>query len=209
MPNTLPAICEQCGAVFPSPIGRPHNQQSVQISRIRVECPLCGELGHVPDGSYETVRGTLRMLLKDPVSADALQTLARILQASWEVRADQETVADRVEAEVPELRDFASSLRSLKIDWKFWLPFLVMIISLLAQLQIIGPQPVSDEQLERVLRKVVEHPTPTPQQSTTSTIGKTGRNSPCPCGSGKKYKHCHLRTAHSHGPSQPPGRPGP
>ena len=43
------------------------------------------------------------MLLKDPASVQALQSLARILQAAWDTRADPETVADRVEAEAPEL----------------------------------------------------------------------------------------------------------
>lgn len=211
----LPAICERCGAVF-STAGNielgPGVSNATLAGNVVGPCPACGiGMGRIPDGTYDTVHGTLRMLLKDPVSADMLRTLARILQASWEVGADQAAVAERIEAEAPELREFASSLRNLKLDWKFWLPFLVAILSLLAQLQIIGPRPeqVSDEQIERAVRRAVEQPTPTSQQPTASTIGKTGRNSPCPCGSGMKYKRCHGRNAPSHGPSEPPGIPGP
>jgi hypothetical protein len=83
------------------------------VSNSRVgPCPACGnQWGRIPDGTYGTVRGTLRMLLKDPASAQSLQRLADILQAAREAHADQATVADQIEADVPELRGLAESLR--------------------------------------------------------------------------------------------------
>jgi hypothetical protein len=109
----LPAICDNCGAIFAPPaIVLGAGASNVRVSGNRVgPCPACGNRwARIPDGTYDTVRGTLRMLLKDPASAESLQRVADILKAAWEVRADQVTVADQIEAEVPELRGFAQSL---------------------------------------------------------------------------------------------------
>jgi SEC-C motif len=197
--HALPAICDNCGTIFAPPaIVLGPGVSGVRMSGNRVgPCPTCGnEWGRIPDGTYDTVHGTLRMLLKDPASAESLQRLADILQAAWEVRADQATVADQIEAEVPELRGFAESLRIANIDWKWWLLFLLTFIQTLAALGVIGPKPerVSDQQIERVIRHVTQDQAPVTSTTTAPRPGKIGRNDPCPCGSGKKYKRCHLVT---------------
>jgi SEC-C motif len=193
----IPAICDKCGVIFAPPaIVLGPGVSGVRMSGNRVgPCPACGnQWGRIPDGTYETVRGTLRMLLKDPASAESLQRLANILQAAWEVHADQATVADQIEAQVPELRGFAQSLRIANIDWKWWIIFLLTVVQTLAALGVIGPKPerVSDEQIERVMRHVIQDQASTTSTTTAPEPGKTGRNDPCPCGSGKNYKRCHL-----------------
>jgi hypothetical protein len=192
----LPAICESCGAIFAPPaIVLGEGVTNLKVSNSRVgPCPACGnQWGRIPDGTYDSVRGTLRMLLNDPASAQSLQRLADILQAAREARADQATVADQIEADVPELRDLAASLRVADIDWKWWIVFLLTIIQALGALGVIGPKPerVSDQQIERVMRRVIQEQPP-PTSATAPSPGKTGRNDSCPCGSGKKYKRCHL-----------------
>jgi hypothetical protein len=196
--HPLPAICSTCGLIFPVPPFFPRNS-TVVIDNVKAgPCPRCGAWGQIPDGTYETVRGTLRMLLKDPASVQALQSLARILQAAWDTRADPETVADRVEAEAPELSGFAQALRALDLkNWQWWLIFLLTVIQTLVALGVVGPerQAISDHQIERTMRHVLDEATVTTRTSPTPSTGRPGRNDPCPCGSGKKYKRCHLRSA--------------
>jgi hypothetical protein len=148
--HALPAICDNCGAIFASPaIVLGAGASNVQVSGSRVgPCPACGnQWARIPDGTYDTVRGTLRMLLKDPASAEELQRLADISHTAWEVDADQATVADQIEAEVPGLRGFAQSLRIANIHWKWWIIFDLTVVQTLAALGVIGPKPerVSDE----------------------------------------------------------------
>jgi hypothetical protein len=199
--DTLPAICNHCGAIFHSnAIGVGPGISGLVIENVTVgPCPNCGSDGRIPDGTYDTVRGTLRMLLKDRASAQALQNLARILQAARETRAEPATVADRVEDEVPELSEFARAVRTLDLkNWQWWLIFLITFIQMLADLGAIGPEPqtISDQQIERTMRRVLEQPTTSPGTPTLTptTTERPGRNDLCPCGSGKKYKRCHLRS---------------
>jgi hypothetical protein len=195
--NTLPAICEHCGTIFFSnAIAVGEGARVTSQGNTVGPCPGCGHrFARIPDGTYETVRGTLRMLLRDPASAQSLKGLARILQSAWDVQADQAVVADRIEAEAPESADFAQSLRTLNsLDWRWWLLFLLTFIQTLASVEVIGPKPetISDQQIERIMRQVLqEQPTATTTSAGTAKA-KPGRNDPCPCGSGKKYKRCHL-----------------
>jgi uncharacterized protein YfcZ (UPF0381/DUF406 family) len=116
--QTLPAICDHCGTIFHSnAIGLGPNVRGLVIEDVGVgPCPGCGSIARIPDGTYDTVHGTLRMLLKDPASAQALQNLANILRTARQTQADPASVADRVEDEVPELLSFAhSGERSISI----------------------------------------------------------------------------------------------
>ena len=194
--HTLPAICDHCGALFDSnAIGLGPGVSGLQVVNFKVSpCTNCGREGHIPDGTYDTVLGTLRVLLKQPASTQALNNLARILHAARQAQADQATVADRVEAEAPELEEFARALRTLDLkDWKFWLIFLISVIQMLADLGAVGPEqePTSDQQIERAMQRVLDQHT-TPTLSPRNPTQRPGRNDPCPCGSGKKYKRCHV-----------------
>jgi uncharacterized protein YecA (UPF0149 family) len=93
------------------------------------------------------------------------------------------------------LSGFARTLRTLDLkNWQWWLIFLIAVIQMLADLGVLGPeqQTISDQQIERTMRHILEQPTTTTSTMPAPKAKRPERNDPCPCGSGRKYKRCHL-----------------
>jgi len=56
----LPAVCDRCGAFFPSPVGIAPGTTNATVFGTVVNCPRCGGPAHILDGVYEFTESAIR-----------------------------------------------------------------------------------------------------------------------------------------------------
>ena len=157
------------------------------------------------DGLFEMVAGALRLVAGPASTAEQLKQLQSILQQSQEEHAAPQAVADRIEAETPDLAGFASWVRQYLVP-KNSGEVTGMISMILAAIALIlslkpqeAPKSFSEKEMATIVEKAVataitqtsqQKPAPGVAGGTVKGKVKVGRNDPCPCKSGKKYKMC-------------------
>ena len=128
----LPAICDQCGAVFSSGFAIENSTRVSMVGCGAGPCPSCGGSGTIPDGLYDAFGDTLRILADGPRSARSLEHLADVLRNAQRQGMDREATAVAIETEVPEFAALASDIRQ-RHGWTLnqWLMFLLALIAVL------------------------------------------------------------------------------
>lgn len=185
----VPAICDACGNIFPSGI-EVHNATNMSLSGARSRCPRCGEWGRIPDGVYDFVDNTVRIIAAPEQSRQDWARFSRILRDLYERKAEPDEIRSTIEKELP---GFSSVAQRLPMDKRKALAFVLFTLWVLHTLLGIAGDAKDllqdDEQVQRITQVVIEQATINvdlpPEQETP------GRNDPCWCGSGKKYKRCH------------------
>ncbi len=69
----MDAVCDRCGAKFPSGIEVSGRGSALLVGNTVGPCPVCGGLGHVPDGLYE-----FEEAVEQAIAATTPDDLARI-----------------------------------------------------------------------------------------------------------------------------------
>ena len=191
----VPAFCDTCGAVFRSGIVVENSTNITFVGNRAGPCPVCGSMGHIPDGVFNFVGSTIEILSAPKRTVDELTRLARILREAREKRQSPEEVAQTIRKELPELSGLADLLPKTRADLYAFLALIVAVIALLSQ-GIGGNGKSTNITVNQTINQVfVETESaastqPKTAQSPRKTTPKVGRNEPCPCGSGKKYKKC-------------------
>ena len=181
----VPALCDTCGAFFDSGV-EVSNSTNITFGQTRAgPCPRCGNLGHIPDGTYNFIGNTIELLSGPARSRSDLERLADILKAARTAGGSPEEVRDQIRKEVPELSSIADLLPKTRNEFYGFLAILVSILTLILGEIRRGEQPKVEvnQIINQITRVVSAPPAPAP---------KVGRNDLCPCGSGKKYKRCHA-----------------
>jgi hypothetical protein len=195
----VPAVCDRCGAFFPSPI-EVNNSTNITFSGVGAgPCPRCGGTGHVPDGTYNFIANAIELLGGPQRSKSDLQRLAEMLRAAQARGASAQEVKEQVAKEIPELQSLADALPKTRSELYAFITIILTILTLVLTEVRRG----KDEKIEvsQVINQIVQV-MPTASPPSTSKASATpkqplGRNDPCHCVSGKKYKKCHgLREAH-------------
>jgi hypothetical protein len=63
VPLIAPAVCDNCGTVFPSGFAfGPGTSNILMTGNKSGPCPKCGGMGSVPDGVYDTLGDTLNIV---------------------------------------------------------------------------------------------------------------------------------------------------
>ena len=76
----LPAVCDNCGAIFSQRAIKAENVRHLTISNVGVgPCPNCGGNGHIPDGVYNVVGNVIEVLAAPERSMEELRRFAEIL----------------------------------------------------------------------------------------------------------------------------------
>jgi hypothetical protein len=188
----VPAVCDRCGAFFPSPI-EADNSTNITFSNVAVgPCPRCGGTGHVPDGTYNFVGRTIEFLSGPGRSRTDLERLASILRTARDRGATVEDIKGEVRREVPELSSIADLLPKTRSELYAFIAILLTVLTLLLGEIKKGNEPhIEVHQVFNQITQVVGSPPRQVQHPPEPARSKTGRNERCPCGSGKKYKKCH------------------
>lgn len=197
----LPAVCDSCSTLFNSGF-RVENSRHITIEDFTTgPCPRCGGRGHIPDGVYDVVGDTIRVLATTTQSAEALVQLARVLERARASGAqDPGRVAASIEKESPEFSALADVLRRLRgVRLIEWVTMALAVIAILQGAEAAQSNTRNDAKLDRIYNMLVQEQKSTSTPVTTQTpppraIAKLpGRNDPCWCGSGLKFKRCHGR----------------
>lgn len=132
----MPAVCERCGRTFTSGIVV-GGSASVTLHNNRAgPCPYClakgrRSMGSVVEGRFDIVDGTIQAIRASPWTADTLRRLGMLLEDARDQNLPATQVAQKVEAEMPELAPVAAVLRGRRVDLKWWLMFVLAIIAIL------------------------------------------------------------------------------
>jgi hypothetical protein len=199
----VPAFCDSCGKIFPSAF-EAVNSTNITFSGVGSgPCPSCGGMGHIPDGLYNFVGNTIKLLSGPSCTISELERLAIILREARGRGASPELINNRIQEEVPEL----SSIKDIFPKSRSELyPFIVIILTIihliLGKIDKSAPPKIEINQVfntiyqRQTIREPISLQTGNLPKETPSIVHQTknkiGRNAPCPCGSGKKYEKCCL-----------------
>ncbi len=121
----IPAICEQCQAVYPSMIDvRSRDATIVACSQT---CPKCGGMGRLLDGVYTALEDVLHVL---PLNTDLLKRIVSVLEEGKERQKSRDQIRADMEEVSPKFGRFTGSLKEtdLYAILKLIIPVLTLLI---------------------------------------------------------------------------------
>lgn len=165
MPHHIPAVCDDCGAMFPSGLVF-ENARNVTLAGNRSgPCPNCGGMGHIPDGVYDFVDGAITLLRGPERTVSELQRLAAILRRARDQQAHPSDVAKSIREELPEISSLADLLPKSRADLYAVAALLLATIGLLVDAE--KPSDAPPIRAEQVIEQVINIlPPPTPPPAT-------------------------------------------
>ena len=191
----VPAFCDTCGAVFRSGFAVENSTNITFVGNRSGPCPVCGGMGHVPDGVFNFVGTTIEILSAPQRTIDELSRLAKVLREAREKNRSPEEVAQTIRKEVPELSGLADLLPKTRAELYAFLALIVAVVTLLSQ-SGGGESKSTNITVNQTMNQIfveTERAAKAPKKAAgapNKATPKAGRNDPCPCGSGKKYKKC-------------------
>lgn len=201
----IPAFCNTCGGIFPSGFAA-ENSTGISFSNCSSgPCPVCGGMGHIPDGVYNFIGNTIQLLSGPRRTVDELERLANILRSSRENGSTLDEIKEKVQREVPELTSISDVLPRTRQDLYQFISIIISIITLIITLSQSSNEKTVEinevvnyiyQQTDTGITRLHNEHTLDIKDSPKGgpvRINKVGRNEKCPCGSGKKYKYCHGR----------------
>jgi len=181
----VPAICSKCGTIFPSPIEAENSTISFQNTKLG-SCPTCEEAGYFPDGTFEFVGDTIKLLSGSQRTLEELKSLASILKKAQENNHSRKEITSNLQREVPELSSISDALPETRNELYAFLAIILSAITLVTA-QFSNSDRTTIE-VENVIQNIYESSPSKP----IIRKNKIGRNEKCPCNSGLKYKKCCL-----------------
>jgi hypothetical protein len=98
----LPAFCPNCGLIFESrPLGIAPGAsvENLVMEGNREQCPRCGHMAELPDGTFNIVDDTLTVLEATPLTRARLAQLADLMDRARTGAIAEEDLADELERE--------------------------------------------------------------------------------------------------------------
>jgi hypothetical protein len=191
----VPAFCDACGAIYPSSIDA-QDSRHLRVTGCTSTCPVCGAEGHLPDGVFDFVEDSIRIISAPERTIDDLKRLTAIVERARLVGATSEAVSRDIREQVPEFGGLADILPKTPTEFYAALTLLVTLMMLLVQV-VSGTSPKRDVTVNQVINNVymqTERRSLGASEGTTPASlpapSKVGRNARCPCGSGLKHKKC-------------------
>lgn len=195
-----PALCNNCGVIFPSNLFEFDNCTNVTLSNCDGgTCPKCGGKSRILDGVYNFVNNAVELLKGPERTVSELQKLAAILQTAKKDKASFEEVTEKINNELPAFSTFKDFLPKTRSELYAFISVIIAIITLfISQARSGAKQQI---EINQVFNNVYQSQVVNEERQTSTNIPKVispkrikvGRNERCPCGSGLKYKKCCLR----------------
>ena len=157
----IPVLCGSCGSLFfaQNLIG---GAGTVTFENVGCgPCPACGGTGRVLDGTYEFVGDTVRLLSGPEWTTARLRGLATLLHdLSHHVIQHKDVKPENVLGRLAEAEPTLAAQIKPKSSAEFaaWLTLLLMVVQ--ALLGLGEPRTVSDKDLEKIIRAVMEQQQP-------------------------------------------------
>lgn len=190
MPN-LPAFCNTCGLAFLTDLNF-ENSFNISFSNVGVQCPRCGNMGHIPDGTYNFVGNVIEVLTKLNHSVSDLNRIIQALETAKVKQEGTEELLSIVKKELPELSTIADTIPKTRAELYAFIATIIAVLALMIPFLIKKEEPKIE--IHNVINNIVKESSNTvnnQQKKPSVKNRKIGRNEICSCGSGRKYKKCH------------------
>ena len=152
MPS-VPAVCTDCDFVFNSGIEM-SGGATAHLSNNRWTCPRCSGAAFIPEGFYEAVGDTLRVLLTSKRSLSDLQALLAALKREKSAQPSAEAVTETIKQYIPELVEpLRSDGKVLTVDRV--IAILVLMVALWPYVSKPKYEGLTQSQLDESLTKVM------------------------------------------------------
>jgi hypothetical protein len=154
---TLPMICGNCNAVFPSSFVIEGEARDIRLSNVSVgpPCPVCGSMGWIPDGLFESVDGVV-LALEAPGGAEGLEQLEALLEQWQREPPSPAEAVETLRAQAPPLAAFLERYAPTdSASLATWIMVLVMIVQLFRGCHEQGQQ-VTVQDIDRVTIEAVD-----------------------------------------------------
>lgn len=191
----VPAFCDNCGNAFITS-NFIDGDANVSLKNVVISCPNCGSIAKVPDGIYQFIGDTIKILSAPYSSYLKIQRLTEILQRAKEKKASAKETSKIIEEELPEFSGIAQYLKQQTPTIVIGvIQILLGIIQIhLASQQMNNPTPIVPQQ---VINQTFNINSPNSRNvkkqfsNNPVTKKKMPINALCYCESGRKYKKCH------------------
>lgn len=147
----VPGICEDCGVLFGSEALVGAVGPGIKLGGARIgPCPNCGGTGRVPDGTYDLIDDTLRVVSSAGIDKAAFDAVIELLEDHAQGKVTDEEVIQQVETSAPGL---SATIRSFlaKSDPASWLALLLSILTLIQASS--SPPPSAEEIADAIWAK--------------------------------------------------------
>ena len=183
--SQLPAICDNCGAVFPS--GLAVSGMSVGVKS--GPCPACGRMGSIPDGIYNITGNVIRLLAGPQKTIKQLQQIADVIAEARDTVAEPNKAVEIIKQEAPELSSIVDVLPKTRNElYGFLTVLLVAVGTVITGIALYKDKAPSEVDVQNMIDKTIEQTMQQQEkgikQQRIRKRPKRGRNEPCPCGSG-------------------------
>lgn len=98
----IPAFCDECGTIFGSGFVVENSRDITFSGNFVGPCPNCGSMGHIPDGVYNVLDGTIELLSGLNKSVAQIKRLTSLLRDAQKSNMSKADLGQRLEKEVPE-----------------------------------------------------------------------------------------------------------
>ncbi|POO90989.1 hypothetical protein C1H57_12425 [Clostridium sp. 2-1] len=186
----IPAICDNCKSIFPSMV-EINNSLNITLGSGIVNCPFCGKIAHMMNGTFNIVGDTISVLKAGNVTRDNMTLLLSILENNKNANSPDK-IKEEINKNIPELNILGDLIPKTRTELYAFIQLLIMIIQTFIMLNSQNNNINIEEAFYQTNYNINQNEH---INSETDKIIKTkiGRNESCPCGSGKKYKNCCLR----------------
>jgi hypothetical protein len=124
----IPAICDNCGNVFPSGLSFEF-ARNITLSGNKSKCGACGSWARIPDGVYNFYDNVIEILQAPERTIHDLQKLAGIiLKGTTQGQVTSEEIEKEIKEEVPAFSSLAKFLPKNAMELVAYLQILVSII---------------------------------------------------------------------------------
>jgi len=130
MPD-VPAICDNCGTVFPSGIFASDGATAIAFEGNRSRCPVCGEWARVPDGLFNFINDTIEVVQAPDQTVEDLQRFEAILRDLREHDASVDEVQEAIRTQVPQFASLADLLPRNRNELYAFLALLMAVVQTL------------------------------------------------------------------------------
>ena len=200
----VPAICEKCYTVFPSPVNLGNGATNIVFKGCRAgPCPNCGGNSTILDGVYGAVGDAVEAFVGQQ-SVDVLKRLLKVLETAKRDQLKREEIIANIKQTTPELSGLGDCLPKTRMELYYVIMIIITLLGILINyITESGNSSFTKEELTRHTEVIInnyykingksnslEKPTSLSIADMPGKREPVGRNAPCPCGSGKKYKRC-------------------
>lgn len=127
----VPAVCDNCGTIFPSSF-EVSNSTNISFSGCGAgPCPVCGGMGHIPDGVYNFLGNTIEFLSGPSRSIAELERLAALLERAKTSNASSQAVAKEIDESIPELSSIKDWIPKNRSELYAFIALLLSALSLM------------------------------------------------------------------------------